>query len=303
MYYKESENSFSNIGQYDGNVTISDICQPQPKLNINPISQGVNKGKSDKIATAIDLPVVAAYNSRSLFPKLENFKIDLIERKIYCAFVSEVWEQSESKEHLFQIEKMLQIDGLKYISTSRPSNKRGGGVALVVNLEQYSCEKINIFTPKDLEVVWGLLKPKSKSAQSKKIIACSLYSPPNNGRNTRLADYLVGALQMLSTKYPDAGIIMGADKNKMDITPILNCGLRLKQTVNKFTRQDKIIDILIMNLSKFYNSPIVAPPLNPDDPSKAKPSDHSVPVAIPHTDRCNPPGHCHCPVFRSSVRG
>ena len=94
---------------------------------------------------------------------------------------------------------------------------------------------------------------------------------------------------MLSTKYPDAGIIMGADKNKMDITPILNCGLRLKQTVNKFTRQDKIIDILIMNLSKFYNSPIVAPPLNPDDPSKAKPSDHSVPVAIPHTDRYNPP--------------
>ena len=52
MYYKESENSLSDIGQFDGNVTVSDICQPQPKLNINPISQGVN---NDKIATAIDL--------------------------------------------------------------------------------------------------------------------------------------------------------------------------------------------------------------------------------------------------------
>jgi hypothetical protein len=103
MYYTKSENSFSDIGQFDGNLTFSDICQPQPKLNINPISQGVNKGKSDKIATAIDLPVVAAYNSRSLFPKLEHFKIDLIERKIDCAFVSEVWEQSESKEHSLQL--------------------------------------------------------------------------------------------------------------------------------------------------------------------------------------------------------
>ena len=171
-----------------------------------------------------------------------------MERKIDCAFASEVWEQSESKDHLSKIEEMLQMQGLKYISTSRPTNKRGGGVAIVVNLEKYSCDKINIFTPKGLEVVWGLIKPKSSGAQIKKIIACTFYSPPNNGRNTRLADYLVGSLQMLSSKYPDAGIIMGADRNKMDIKPILSCGLRLKQTNNRFTRQGKVHDILIIHL-------------------------------------------------------
>ena len=62
-----------------------------------------------------------------------------------------------------------------------------------------------------------------------------------------------------------------------------------------------------MNLSKFYNSPIIAPPLNPDDPSKAKPSDHSVPVAIPHTDRNNPPArtytyHTYRPLPMSSLQ-
>ena len=122
---------------------------------------------------------------------------------------------------------------------------------------------------------------------------CTFYSPPNKRRNARLADYFLGALQMLSVKYPDADIIMGADKNKMDITPILSCGLRLRQVVNKSTRQGSIIDILIMNLSKFYNSPINAPPLNPDDPNTAKPSDHSVPIAIPHTDRHNPPARSY----------
>ena len=44
-----------------------------------------------------------------------------------------------------------------------------------------------------------------------------------------------------------------------------------------------------MNLSRFYNSPVIAPPISPDDPSTGKDSDHSVPVCVPHTDRFNPP--------------
>ena len=36
-------------------------------------------------------------------------------------------------------------------------------------------------------------------------------------------------------------------------------------------------------------SPIIAPPIEPDDHRSGKPSDHSVPVCIPHTDRYNRP--------------
>ena len=43
-----------------------------------------------------------------------------------------------------------------------------------------------------------------------------------------------------------------------------------------------------MNLNNYYNSPIIAPPIQPDDPNKGKPSDHSVPVCTPHTDRYRP---------------
>ena len=49
-----------------------------------------------------------------------------------------------------------------------------------------------------------------------------------------------------------------------------------------------ILDIIIMNLSGLYNSPIIAPPIQPDNPNKGKPSDHSVPVCTPHTDRYRP---------------
>ena len=136
----------------------------------------------------MNLPIVAAYNCRSLFPKVQNFKTDMKERQIDCAFLSEIWEQKENKQHMSEIETMLQIEGFKYISTSRPTNKSGGGVALVVNLKKYSVEKIDIFTPNNLEVVWGLLKPKSTSAVIKKIIVGTFYSPPKTRKNTNLAD-------------------------------------------------------------------------------------------------------------------
>ena len=64
---------------------------------------------------------------------------------------------------------------------------------------------------------------------------------------------------MLSTKYPDAPIIMGADRNSMDIKPLLNCGLRLKQLVDVGTRNGKILDILITNIPQYFNSPIIVP--------------------------------------------
>ena len=75
----------------------------------------------------------------------------------------------------------------------------------------------------------------------------------------------------------------------MDIKPILNCGLRLRHCVDKATRQGVILDVIIMNTYPFYDSPIIAPPIQPDNPNKGKPSDHSVPVCTPHTDRYTAP--------------
>ena len=44
-----------------------------------------------------------------------------------------------------------------------------------------------------------------------------------------------------------------------------------------------------MNVPHLYNSPIIIPPVPCDDPTSGQPSDHSVPVCYPHTDRSKPP--------------
>ena len=254
----------SNILQFDGNVSIEseNIVTPQP-------GQPPQVKACDKITAALHLPTVAAYNLRSLFPKVGNLTTDILERSIDVSFCTEIWEQEHNKEHQFEIEKLLELSGLKYLSTPRKPNSRGvsyGGAALVVNLKNFSVEQIPVNIPQNLEVVWALLKPKNKSAKFKCIIICSFYSPPSKRRNSKMADHIVSTLQMLAATYPESGIILGADKNYMNISPILNCGLRLKQCNDKATRQGAILDIIITNLYSYYNSPTLVPPIQHDNP-------------------------------------
>ena len=82
-------------------------------------------------------------------------KIDLIEHNILLGFFCEIWHKSENKNHEYEIEKMLEREGLKYISTPRPGG--WGGAAIIVNQDKYTLEKLNITIPHNLEVVWGLV--------------------------------------------------------------------------------------------------------------------------------------------------
>ena len=157
------------------------------------------------------LPIISVSNMRSLIPKILNFKNDLIDRDISVALLSEVWEKSSCKKHQFEIEKMLQMDGLKYISTPR-TTKRGGGAAIVVNLRKFSVEKIQVTIPNNLEVVWGLIRPKMASATIREIIVAAFYSPPKSKKNSQLLDHLMSTTHFLLSKYPKAKLVIGGDK-------------------------------------------------------------------------------------------
>ena len=151
------------IGQLDGNETIlSDINQ-------NSVSESTTR-------EMLIMPTVASYNMRSLIPKINNFKDDILERGIDCAFLSEIWENSESEKHQYELEKLFQLHGLQYFSSTRPKNKKGvsyGGTAVVVNLKNFTCERLPLKTPSNLEIVWCLLRPRVKTTKFKRIITCS----------------------------------------------------------------------------------------------------------------------------------
>ena len=247
----------------------------------------------DQLNIIINLPVIASYNLRSMMPKLQSLKTDILERNVDIALLQEIWEKVVFEDDLpqqgkpFETEKMFETLGLHYYSNPRPLTKKGyayGGVAFIVNGMKFTSQKLEIKPPSGLEVIWGLAKSKTPVSKFKTIVICSFYSPPDKRKNAKLADHIVTTLHMLFAKYPESGLVLGADKNGMDISPILNCGLRLRQVVDKITRGRKTINIILMNMFSHYQSPIIAPPVQCDNPKRGVQSDHSVPVCYPHAD-------------------
>ena len=153
---------------------------------------------------------------RSLFPKIGNFSLDMTERKTDIGFLTEVWEKKENKKHQFKLEEMLEMKGVKYISTPRPGAQRGGGAAIAVRMEKFNISKLNIPIPKSVEVVWGLLKPKVISGKITVIIVCCFYSPPKSRKNPVLLEHITLTLQSLLSTYPQAGVIISGDINNID---------------------------------------------------------------------------------------
>ena len=153
----------------------------------------------------------------------------------------------------------------------------------MVNLVKYSLEKIEISIPHKLEVVYGLVRPKNAafSARFREIIAIAFYSPPKSRKKSLLLDHIVETCHMLLSKYPQAGILIGGDKNEMHISPILDALPRTKQINSKPTCNGKILDVLITNLHEFYTVPSIVPAVAADDPSKGSPSDHKTVIAAP----------------------
>ena len=190
-------------------------------------------------------------------PKVSSFCTDMKDRLCSLSFLSEVWQKAENKKHNFKIEKMFEMEGLAYISTPRPGNRRGGGAAIVVNTDKYSVSKLNISIPNNLEIVWGLVKPNEICGKITKIIACSFYCPPKSKKKTSLIDHLTLTLQSLRSDFPTAGVIISGDRNDLSIERLKSIDPSLKQIVTKATRGSKnILTVVLTDLQTYYEDPI-----------------------------------------------
>ena len=230
------------------------------------------------------MPIIAVSNLRSLIPKIRNFAQDIHEREIGVGLLTEVWQKTDKKKHIFEIERLMHMEGLKYISTTRPSNKRGGGAAIIVDMEKFSLEKLGVSIPHNLEIVWSIMRPKvAISSGLKEIIVVSFYCPPRSTKKSKLLDHILTTVHMLLSKYPSAGLIIGADKNDLNISSLISGIPGVCQIVSKVTHKNKILDIILTNLHRLYQIPIIVPPVMPDDPTRGVASDHSIPLALPVT--------------------
>ena len=239
--------------------------------------------RDNRSIQALTLPRVMNFNMRSLFPKIRNFSEDMLERQGDISFLTEVWQKQENKKHQLKLEEMLEMSGIQYISTPRPGAQRGGGAAIAVRTEKFAISKLNIPIPRSVEVVWGLLKPKVVTGKIITIIVCCFYSPPRSRKNAALIDHLTVTLHSLLNIHGDAGVIISGDRNSIDIPTLLSIDPSLHQTVKLPTKGFKTLDVIVTNLARFFNDPLIIPPVMPDVPGHGLPSDHSGLFATPNT--------------------
>ena len=226
---------------------------------------------------------------RSFLPKAESFSDDLLNRSCSVSFLTEIWQKSENKKHEYKIEELLELKGLKCISSPRSGARRGGGVAIVADTQKFTISKLNIQIPGNLEVVWGLLRPIEVTGKITKIITCCFYCPPKSTKKTALIDHMTITLQDLLTTYPHAGVLISGDRNDLRIDRLLTLDPSLRQIVNKPTLRAKVLDIILTNMPGLYNEPEIVPPIPVDNPDKGGvPSDHSGVVVLPLSDTSKP---------------
>ena len=164
-----------NSSFFSQTSNVSDIKDPSLPPNDCKVRQ---QPQSMKMITAQSLPNIMVANHRSIFPKFSSLINELLECEIHVGIHSEIWEDNEKIEHKNKVEEALELHGIVYISNPRPK-RRGGGAAITLcdPKSKFSLSKLPIHIPPDLEVCWGLVKPKQPGT-IKNIIICSFYSPP-----------------------------------------------------------------------------------------------------------------------------
>ena len=131
------------MDQLNGNISVTSSMSAQdetiPCAQYIPVLTGFRPGhcstarlppvrktirRDNKVLQVLTLPKVSNSNISSLFPKIENFGTDMIDRNCDLSFLTEVWQKSENKKHQYKIEELFELQGLKYVRTPRPGARR-----------------------------------------------------------------------------------------------------------------------------------------------------------------------------------
>ena len=150
------------------------------KKNLNNKNNVNNVVRPNKFLQALQLPVIANINPRSVYNKTEEFHTFVKEEEVDLLFMSESWE----REHL-QLNDIIQLEDHMVISNVYQRTGKGGRPALVVNKEKYHVQDITntlVNVKWGVEAVWCLLTPKNVTKESKiqKIACAAIYSKPGS---------------------------------------------------------------------------------------------------------------------------
>ena len=112
-------------------------------------------------------------------------------------------------------------------------------------------------------MLWAKLRPARLPRGCNSIVVGTLYHLPS-ASDPAIMEYLIKCLSTIASCYPNCGILIAGDFNRLQITRLRN-NFQLKQMVHFPTRGRRTLDLILTNISEYYQDPIEHPPFGLSD--------------------------------------
>ena len=131
----------------------------------------------------------------------------------------------------------------------------------------FQTNTIEVDIPDEIEIFWLHIRPNRLPRTVSSIIVGALYFPDENQDIMLLMlNHIQDTLDLMRVQYPDAGICIMGDMNKLDVSQLCRNN-NLVQVVDKPTRGNSILDKIVTNFAQFYSTPLIETPIGMSDHS------------------------------------
>ena len=184
-------------------------------------------------------------------------KFDELTAQLDIAIITESWLHVEIDSNF------LCIPGYNLTRRDR-RDRMGEGVCAFVSSNIPFKRRPDLESP-ERECMWLWLRPHRLPRPLSGIICGIVYFPeaPAHVQKDRTT-YIIETLDSVRATYPDYGVVLLGDFYTQDITDML-ANHNLKQIVQKLTRGNNILDLILTNLSEHYSEPLVSAHLGSSD--------------------------------------
>ena len=106
------------------------------------------------------------------------------------------------------------------------------------------------FRDPSFEMLWAKLGPARLPRGCNSIVVGTLYHPPS-ASDPAIMEYLIKCLSTIESCYPNCGILIAGDSNRLQITRLRN-NFQLKQIVHLPTRGRRTLELILTDISEYY---------------------------------------------------
>ena len=245
----------TNPGSYETLNKMHKPSEPEPtslknQINIQAVASHVASTKS------FFVPKIMLSNTMSLVPKVDEVREFLLRNDIDVGFLTETWLKERISDSI------VDIPGYNILRKDRSVLEHGGVCAYLKDHIKHSVPE-NLQCCVNHEILWFKINPKRLPRGTSSIICAVVYHPPG-ADGPSLVNHLFQSLSTAESLYPNCGLIIAGDFNRLDVNSIRR-HFKLKQIVKVPTRGQAILDLVLTNLSDHYSPVEISPPFGLSD--------------------------------------